>query len=77
MLSRINASPMGNQFVELAGGFRERSYAYQVLVEWGGEPRMVEALTLDGNPLIGNALWVGEALQLENFQDGEVLFEPL
>lgn len=46
-------------------------------LEWEDEERLVEILTLDGNPLVGNGLWQGFSLQAENARDGEVLFETL
>ena len=65
------------QFVQLAGGFRQRCYSYEIVLDWDGETRRVEVLTLDGNPLLGNGFWQGSLLQAENQDGGEVLFESL
>lgn len=81
LLFQLRLSPVGKQLVELAGGFRQRSQAYQTSLDWDGEPRLIEVLTLDGtldgNPLIGNALWEEQALYAQNTGAGEVAFEPL
>ncbi len=66
LVSHLGISPSGTHFVELAGGFRQRCFSFEIAVEWEGEERIVEVLTLDGNPLIGNNLWVGRLLQAEN-----------
>jgi len=77
LIGQLGASPSGTQYLELAGGFRQPSYAYELSLEWDGEERAVEVLALDGNPLIGNDLWKDLSLQVENIDGGDVLFEPL
>lgn len=77
LLRQLKVAQSGKRLVELAGGFWQQCYSYDLLLEWNGEPRLAEVLTLDGNPLIGNALWKGEMLQAENLDGGEVLFEAL
>lgn len=66
-----------SRFVQLAGGFRQRCYSYELVLDWEDEPRLVEVLTLDGNPLVGNGLWEGSLIQAENTDGGEALFGPL
>ena len=77
LIGRLGASPKGAHYLELAGGFRQLSYSYELLLEWDGEERTVEVLALDGNPLIGNELWKDQSLQAENMEGGDVLSEPL
>ena len=81
LLFQLRLSPAGNQLVELAGGFRQRSQAYQTSIDWDGESLLAEVLTLDGtldgNPLIGNTLWKEQALYVQNTRVGEVSFDPL
>ena len=77
LLAQMGLSPSATHYVELAGGFRQRCFSYQLTLEWEDEERLVEVLTLDGNPLIGNGLWQGFLLQAENTRAGEVSFETL
>ena len=77
MLAEMGLFPSSTHYVELAGGFRQRCFAYQMMLEWDDEERLAEVLTLDGNPLVGNGLWQGFVLQAENLSPGEVLFEPV
>lgn len=77
LLAQMGLFPSSTHYVELAGGFRQRCFSYQATLEWEGEERLVEILTLDGNPLVGNGLWQGFLLQAENANAGEVLFEAL
>ena len=77
LIGQLGASPKGTHYLELAGGFRQLSYSYELLLEWDGEERVVEVLSLDGNPLLGNDLWKDQALQAENMDGGDVGFEPL
>ena len=77
LLTRMGLFPSSTHYVELAGGFRQRCFSYQMLLDWEGEERLVEVLTLDGNPLAGNGLWHGAMLHAENEQGGEIFFEEL
>ncbi len=77
LVHRLDARILESRSVELAGGFMERCFAYELVLDWDGETRFVELLTLNGNPLIGNDLWKEQALQAENTDGGEVVFEPL
>ena len=76
-VAELGLLPTGAHYVELAGGFRQRCFSYEIMLEWEDEERLVEVLTLDGNPLIGNGLWQGFLLQAENTPRGEILFEAL
>lgn len=77
LIARLDVTILETRFVQLAGGFRRRCYSYELAWEWEDEARLVEVLTLDGNPLLGNGLWEGKLLRAENSNGGEVLFEPL
>lgn len=74
-MSQMGLVPTAAHYVELAGGFRQRCFSYEMMLEWEGEERLVEVLTLDGNPLVGNGLWQGTILQAENEQGGELSFD--
>ena len=77
LIQRLDIAVLDSRFVQLAGGFRQRTYAYELRMEWDEETRLIEVLSLDGNSLIGNGLWKGQLLQAENNHGGEVAFEPL
>ena len=77
LITLLDVTILESRFVQLAGGFRQRCYSYEVVLDWNGESRIVEVLTLDGNPLLGNGLWEGLMLHAENTIDGEIMFEPL
>jgi len=77
MIRQLDASILESRLISLAGAFRQRSYYYEMVIDWDGEPRPIEVLALDGNPLIGNDLWKDQTLQADNMDGGQVLFEPL
>lgn len=68
----------GSQYVNLAGGFQRRCPCYEI--EWedeNGEPRTLEVLVMDGNPLMGTAFLRNHLLSIELIEGGEVVAEPL
>ena len=77
LISQLDASILESRLIRLAGAVRQRSYYYEMVLDWDGEPRPIEVLALDGNPLIGNDLWKDYSLQAENTDGGDVCFEPL
>lgn len=76
LVGQLEVSVQERRSIKLAGGIRQRCYSYEIVVEWADEARVVEVLTLEGNPLLGNDLWKEEALRAENTDGGEVFFEP-
>jgi predicted aspartyl protease len=76
MIRQLDAAILESRLISLAGAFRQRSYYYEMAIDWDGEPRPVEVLALEGNPLLGNDLWKDQALRAENAEGGEVIFEP-
>ncbi len=77
LIGRLEVTVQERRSVKLAGGFRQRCYSYEIVLELEGETRIVEVLTLEGEPLLGNDLWHDQVLQAENADGGDVLFEPL
>ena len=75
LVRRLNTTILETRFVQLAGGFHQRYYSYEMALDWNGEQQLVEVLTLDGNPLLGNGLWQSMLLQAENSEGGEVSLE--
>lgn len=77
LIRQLDATILESRLIRLAGAVRQRSYYYEMVLDWDGEPRPIEVLALDGNPLIGNDLWKDYSLYSENMGGGDVLFEPL
>jgi hypothetical protein len=61
----------------LAGGARVECPYYELFIEWEGEPRLVQVLALDGNPLLGTLLMEGSHLEIELTEGGQVALGPL
>lgn len=77
VIRQLDTAILESRLIQLAGAFQQRSCYYELVLDWEGELRSIEVLALNGNPLIGNDLWKDQALQAENTDGGEVLFEPL
>lgn len=77
LLARIDGPVVSYARVVMADGSRRRIPAYEVEVEWDGERRVVEAVALDGQPLLGVVLMGGCNLQVEMFEGGEVSIETM
>ncbi len=66
------------RFIRLAGGFQQQSRYYEILLEnEDGEEQDVEALVLEGNPLMGNTFLAEMLLSIETTEGGEVAAEAL
>lgn len=76
LVSQLEVSVQERRAIKLAGGLRQRCYSYEMIVQWEDEARLVEVLTLEGAPLLGNDLWKGQSLYAENTDGGDVLIEP-
>ena len=76
MIRQLDAAILESRLIRLAGAIRQRSYYYEMVLDWSGEPHSIEVLALEGNPLIGNDLWKDHSLHAENMDGGEIFFEP-
>lgn len=61
----------------LADGSRLNCRVYEFLLNWNDEERAVEALVLEGEPLIGTHLMEGTLLQVEMSEGGQVEIDLL
>jgi predicted aspartyl protease len=77
LIAHLDVSVQERRAIKLAGGLRQRCYSYEFVLEWEEERQVVEVLTLEGSPLLGNDIWKEHSLQAENMDGGEVFFEPL
>lgn len=77
LLRRLDAEPLMRRSLVLADGSARVSPAAELLLDWGGEPRLTEVLELDGSPLVGAILLDEFYLHSQMTDGGEVLIEPL
>ena len=77
IIQLLEAEPFSAQTHLLADGSEMQSLVYRLIIEWQGEPREVEALVLETNPLLGTLCLGGCHLDIEATEGGEVLIEPL
>jgi clan AA aspartic protease len=75
ILSLVDASLIGNQFVELADKTIRRTTYYAIEVDWGGEQRLAEAMLVEGRPLLGYEMMEGCSLQIDMSDGGDVSVE--
>jgi clan AA aspartic protease len=74
---QLALQPAGTRIRQLANGSTIRCPYYRVCVEWDEGERIVEALLLEGQPLIGTKLIADHLLRVEAAEGGEILIEPL
>ncbi len=77
LLNQLVVSDASRRPVLLADGTRRERPFHKIIVDWHDEPRLAEALALDGNPLLGAELLAESLLQAEMTDGGEVSVEPL
>jgi clan AA aspartic protease len=73
----LDARFAGREAFVLGDTSRVERPVYRLEIEWTGEPREVQALVLEGNPLLGNLLMEGMQLQIDLIEGGEVVLESL
>jgi predicted aspartyl protease len=61
----------------LADGRRLRVPIRGAELDWQGDLRPVQVLVLEGDPLLGSALLMGQYLHIEMIEGGEVVIEPM
>lgn len=77
VIGQLEASFLFEQDVLMADGTRRRRPHYELTLDWDGEPRLTEAMALEGNPLLGGAPLRGFLFQAEMIDGGEVVIESL
>lgn len=78
---QLDAVPGGPSIRALADGSLVRCAVYEVStdeipMDWEPDPRLVEILVLEGNPLLGMQLLNDRHLHVEVTEGGEVAIEP-
>jgi len=77
LLRELGAQVTGSEPLRLADGVARVYRLYEVRTEWDDEERYVEAVAINGDPLLGIELLRGSHLHIEVTEGGEVLAEPL
>lgn len=67
----------GNSLVELAEGSQQRLDQYAARVDWHGQGRVVPALEMPGEPLLGMAMLWGSRLTVDAMEGGAVSIEEI
>ena len=67
----------GDLLVEVAAGNRQRLDRYVVRVHWHGQGRVVSALEMPGEPLLGMGLLWGSRLTVDAMEGGAVSIEEI
>jgi clan AA aspartic protease len=75
ILRQLEAQPLFLSLRALGDGTLRECPVYQLAWEWNDEPRTVEVLALEHNPLLGTMLLEGCHLDVDMTEGGEVLIE--
>jgi clan AA aspartic protease len=75
ILRQLNAQPLFLSVRTLADGTVRECPVYRITIEWNDEPREVEVLALENNPLLGTYLLDGCHLDIEMEEGGEIVIE--
>ena len=75
ILRQLDAQPLFLSLRALGDGTLRECPVYQLAWEWNDEPRTVEVLTLEHNPLLGTMLLEGCHLDVDMTEGGEVVIE--
>lgn len=77
LILSLEAQLSGADSFALADGSRLNCPVYEMLLDWNDGKRIVEALVMDGEPLLGTRLMQGLLLQAEISEGGQVQLETL
>jgi clan AA aspartic protease len=77
LLRQIGAPKVGVQPMRFANGAIRQCDVHAVEIEWDGERRVTEAVSIEDEPLLGNALMEGYQLTVEMQEGGEVIIEAM
>lgn len=75
LLGQLDVQPLFLSLRAFGDGSLRECPVYRLDWEWNGEPRTVEILVLEHNPLLGTTLLDGCQLHVEMMEGGEVLIE--
>ena len=76
-VQKLELSRFSENRVEIAGGQIASFSVYRVLVDWHGRGRVVPALEMPGEPLLGMAMLWGSRLTVDAVEGGAVVIEEI
>ena len=77
VLQRLDATSSGTQTSMMADGSFRSAPLYEMTIDWLDATASVEALVLEGNPLLGTALLENCRLTIDAIEGGEVTIEEM
>ena len=75
ILSQLDVQPLFLSLRALGDGSLVECPVYHIEFKWGEEPRTVEVLALEHNPLLGTMLLDGCHLDIDLTENGEAVIE--
>ena len=76
-IAKLNPTWLNTTFAKLAGNVRVEADAFEVVVAWNEEVITVEAIMLDGDPMIGMSMLRGSELRMHVEDGGLVEIDPV
>ena len=76
-IQRLELSEESSRLAITATGDRVRLTTYYVTMMWHGEPRIIEVVQADSEPLLGMELLLGNRVTLDVLEGGPVTIYPL
>jgi clan AA aspartic protease len=77
LLAQLDATYVVEQSVRVATGSVKRCAIYDMTIDWHGEPRQVDVIVMDNDPLLGAILLHGSHVSLEMDDGGDVMIDEL
>ena len=77
LVARFDLHPVNATFVRLAGNVRVETDVFELTLLWNDEEVPLEAIMLDGDPMLGMSLLRGNELRMQIEDGGAVEIEPL
>ena len=76
-IQRLELSEESSRLAITATGDRVRLTTYYTTMMWHGEPRIIEVVEADSEPLLGMELLLGNRVTLDVLEGGPVTIYPL
>ena len=76
-IQELELARAGYRFEELADGSITKFMSYTATVLWDGQPRSINVIEADSEPLIGMELLLGSRVTLDVRDGGPVTIDPL
>jgi clan AA aspartic protease len=77
VLEKVAAAFQGERTVLMADRTPRRTAYFDVVADWDGTPRTLEAMVLDGRPLLGKDALRDCSINIDMVDGGEVMIEPI